>query len=172
MGCLHGAAPDAHLCYLGRRTRFPIRPPTTPDKSYHIFAKIQWEIPRPLRQEIHCQAWISPETWSLIGNRIESRQQKDQWSSWALGRSIKAGLQGGRRRQADELGSAVESLLTSDPSLILESWIRMRGWYKAAVDRPPPPDRVALDTMTAEREELYRNDPPPGEPIPVGDLPF
>ena len=26
--------------------------------------------------------------------------------------------------------------------------------------------------MTAKREELYRNVPPPGEPIPVGDLSF
>ena len=48
----------------------------------------------------------------------------------------------------------------------------MRGWYKDAVDRPPPPSRVALTTMTAKREELYRHAPPPGDPIPVGDLPF
>ena len=48
----------------------------------------------------------------------------------------------------------------------------MWGWYKAAVDRPPPSARVALANMTAEREDLYRHIPPPGEPIPVGDLPL
>ena len=48
----------------------------------------------------------------------------------------------------------------------------MRGWYKAAVDRPPHPARVSLTTITSEREELYRNAPPPGEPIPVENLPL
>ena len=48
----------------------------------------------------------------------------------------------------------------------------MQGWYKEAVDRPPPSARVALATMPAEREELYRNVPSPGEPIPVENPPF
>ena len=48
----------------------------------------------------------------------------------------------------------------------------MRVWYKDAIDCPPPPSRVALATMTAEREELYWHFPSPGEPIPVGGLPL
>ena len=48
----------------------------------------------------------------------------------------------------------------------------MWGWYKAKLDRPPPPPRVALATMKAEREELYRHVPLLGEPIHVGDLPL
>ena len=47
----------------------------------------------------------------------------------------------------------------------------MREWYKYAIDRLPPPVRVDLVTMTAEREELYRHAPSTGEPIPVGNLP-
>ena len=68
--------------------------------------------------------------------------------------------------------SAVESLLVYYTLLILEAWIWMWGCYKAAVDRPPPPSRVDLSTMTAERGEIYQNVPLPGYPIPVGDLPF
>ena len=48
----------------------------------------------------------------------------------------------------------------------------MQGWYKDAVDCLPPPARVALITMTAEREELYRHVPSLGDTTPVGDLPF
>ena len=48
----------------------------------------------------------------------------------------------------------------------------MREWYKYAIDRLPPPVRVDLVTMTAEREELYWHFPSPGEPIPVGGLPL
>ena len=80
-GCLCRATPAAHLCYLGRRTGFPIRPPATLDKVDRMFAKLQRDIPRPLWQELHRQAWISPETWSLINTRIEVHQRNYQRSS-------------------------------------------------------------------------------------------
>ena len=66
----------------------------------------------------------------------------------------------------------MESLLASNLPLIKEAWIRMRGWYKAAVNRPPPPARVDLATMTKEREELYWQVLLSGDPIPVGELPL
>ena len=61
----------------------------------------------------------------------------------------------------------MEFLLASNPPLIGEAWIRMCEWYKESVDRHSPPARVALATILAEREELYRHVPLPGEPIPV-----
>ena len=66
----------------------------------------------------------------------------------------------------------VEFVLASDLTLIREAWIRMRGWYKNSVDRHPPPSRMTLGTMTEEREELYRDVPSSGEPIPVEYPPF
>ena len=108
----------------------------------------------------------------MIDTRIEARRRKDQRSSQVLVRAIKAELQGNRRIQAAEVCSAVESLFAYDLPLIREAWIRMQGWYKDAVDHPPPLARVALATMTAEREDLYRHVPSSGEPIPVEDPPF
>ena len=137
-----------------------------------MFAELPRSIRRPPQRERHRQAWISPETWSIIGTSIAAHRQKYQRGSRAFRCVIKAGLQEDRRRQAAKAGSAVGYLLALDLPLILEAWIRMRGWYKAAVDRPPPRARVALATMTAEREELYRNVSPPGEPIHVEDLPL
>ena len=43
----------------------------------------------------------------------------------------------------------------------------MKGWYKAAAKRCPPPARATLERITAEQTELYRRVPPPGENIPV-----
>ena len=43
----------------------------------------------------------------------------------------------------------------------------MKGWYKAAANRGPPPARATLDRITAERVELYSQVPSPGENIPV-----
>ena len=152
LGCLRGATPAAHLSYLGRRTRSPIRPPTTSDRVDRMFAKFQRAILRPPWRERHCKAWMSPETFCLINTRIAARRRKDQQISQVLSHDIKAGLLEERRRQAAEAGYAVESLLASDPPIIQEAWIRIRGWYKAAVDLPPPPERVSLATMTEERE--------------------
>ena len=53
----------------------------------------------------------------------------------------------------------------------------MKGRYKAAVDRAPPPARVTLKQITAERVALYRqeqpprdNNPPPVNVFPVEEL--
>ena len=58
LGCLHGATPAAHLRYLGRRTRFSIRPPETPYKADHMFSGIWRDIPGPPLREHPRQAWI------------------------------------------------------------------------------------------------------------------
>ena len=72
-----------------------------------MFDDLQRAIPNPPWRGRHRQAWISPETWSLIGTNIEALGQRDQQSSWALARAIKTELQGDRRRQATKSESAV-----------------------------------------------------------------
>ena len=63
-------------------------------------------------------------------------------------------------------------MLGSDPPLLREAWHWIKGWYKAAVDRAPPPTRVTLERITAERVELYIYVPPPGTNIPISVQPF
>ena len=57
----------------------------------------------------------------------------------------------------------MEGLVKADPPLIQEAWYHIKGWYKAAVDRAPPPARVTLKQIPAERVALYSRVPPPGE---------
>ena len=121
LGCLCRVVPAAHSCYLGRRKRFPIRPLATPDRVDHMFAELWCAIPRPPWREHHCQAWISPEIWSLIGTSIEARRRKYQRSSRELIRAINSGIQEVRCRRSTKTGSTVDSLLVSDPPLIRES---------------------------------------------------
>ena len=137
-----------------------------------MFSKLRGAIPKPHKKEHHRQDWIYLETWSLIDTRTDVLRQGDQRNARDLTCAIKTALQGDRSRQAAEAGSEVKYLLASDPNLIHEAWIRIQGWYKDAVDQPPPLDRVALAKMMAEREELYRHVPSPGYPIPVGEPPF
>ena len=59
-----------------------------------------------------------------------------------------------------------------DPPLTQEACHRIKGWYKAAVDRAPPPDQVTLERITVERVALYSYVPSPGENIPISIRPF
>ena len=172
LGCLHRSSPAAHLCYLGKRTRFPIIPPAPPDKVDCMFAKLRGASSKIPRRERHRQSYKSPDTWSLIDTRTAARRQGDQRNARVLACAIKTVLQGDRHRRAAEAGSVVEALLASDPPLIREACIRIQRWYTGTIDRPPPRARVALATMTAERGEIYRHLPSPGEMIPVVDPTF
>ena len=61
----------------------------------------------------------------------------------------------------------MKRLLGEDPPLHKESWHRMKGWYRAAVNRMTPLARVALEQITAESVDLYCHVPPLGENIHV-----
>ena len=63
-------------------------------------------------------------------------------------------------------------MVKADPPLIQEVWYRIQGWYKAAVDRTPPPARVMLKRIMADKVALYSRVPPPGDSIPVEIEPF
>ena len=81
---------------------------------------------------------------------------------WRLGRAIRASLKGDRKRRVGAVGTDVEALLGGYPPNAKEAWRRMKGWYKAAVNRSPPPARATLERITAERVELYSYVPTPG----------
>ena len=77
-----------------------------------------------------------------------------------MGKAITASLAQDRRRRVEEAVAEVEDLMKADPPLIQEAWYRLQGWYKAAVDRAPPPARATLKRVTAERVTLYSRIPP------------
>ena len=53
-----------------------------------------------------------------------------------------------------------------------DAWQKLKGWYKAAVNRAPLPARATLERITAERVDLYIYMPSPGTNIPVSVMPF
>ena len=52
-----------------------------------------------------------------------------------------------------------------------ESWQRLKGWYKAAVDRAPPPAQATLERIMVERVDIYSYVPSPGKNIPISVQP-
>ena len=149
--------------YLGGRKRWPVRPPKEPSRTDTLFAALRRAIPKPKPWEARRNAWISAETWRLIDERVSTRQdlRYGQADRRRLGKEIKESLTQDRRRRTEEAGADVEATIKADPPLIQEAWYRLQGWYKAAVDRAPPPARATLKRVTEERAKLYSRVPPP-----------
>ena len=62
--------------------------------------------------------------------------------------------------------------MESDRPLHREFGHRIKGWYKSAVDRAPPPAWVTLERIKVERVELYNYIPPTGTNIPISVQPL
>ena len=142
LGCLHSASPKEHMRYLGGRKRPPLRPTNKPTREVKIFAYLRRAVPKARAREARRNEWISAATWRLVDERVSARRDpaKDQALIRSLGRAMKASLATDRRRHAEKAGAEVEALVGGEnPPLIQESWHRIKGWYKAAVDRAPPP---------------------------------
>ena len=123
---------------------------------------------KPQPREQHRNAWISEETWRLVDKRVTMRRKsRARTGLRKLGRAIQASMKGDRKRRVGEAGTAVESMLQEDSPNARGAWRRMKGWYRAAAKRGPPPAQAPLERITAEQTELYRRVPPPGENIPV-----
>ena len=145
-----------------------MKPPVKPTRTDELFAA-QWRaVPRAKPQEARQNAWISVDTWRPIDERVSTRQEPryGKADSRQLSKAVQVSLAKDRRRRAEEAGAEVEALVKADLPLIQEAWYRLQGWYKAAVDRAPPPARATLRRVTAERAALYSRIPPPGRQHP------
>ena len=119
----------------------PLSLPTEPTREDDAFAAQQRAVPKARTREARRNEWISTKTWRLVDERVSARRDpaRGQAIKIRLRRAIKASLEEDWRRRADEAGSDVEALVGADSPLIQEAWYMIQGWYKAAVDRAPPP---------------------------------
>ena len=109
-------------------------------------------MPKPHARDRHKNAWILEETWRLIDERVSARREAGVHTRiQRLGRAIRSSLQGDRKRRVEAAGQEVETLLVEDPPNPKEVWRRLKGWYKAVVNRAPPPARDTLERITAEQ---------------------
>ena len=168
LGYLHSASLKKHTRYLRVRKKLPLCPPTDPTREDKIFAALRRAAPKPRAQEAWKNEWISAAIWRLVNERVSARRDPAKYQTLIrrLDRAIKARMSTDRKRRTEEAGAEVETLVGADPPLIQEAWQQIKGWYKAAVDCAPPPARVTLERITAERVELYSYVPPPGRTSP------
>ena len=134
----------------------PLQPPTTPTREDGLFAALWRAVPKPKARDARKTRGSQRPCGDL--SMRESSTLRDPARAQSLirrlGRAIEAILKGYRRRRAEEAGKEVERFLGSDPPLHREAWHWMKGWYRAAVDRAPPPARVTFERITADRVDL------------------
>ena len=139
--CLPSASLKGHKRYLGGRKRWPVRPPSKPTRVDLLFAALRRDVLTAQPHKARGNAWISEETWRLVDKRVSARQDPRYGQAFKqqLRRAVKASLAADRKRRTEKAGAEVEALVKADPPLIQEVWYRIQGWYKAAIDRTPPP---------------------------------
>ena len=133
-----------------------MRPPSKPTRVDQLFAALRRAVPKAQPHEATQNTWIPEEMWRLVDERVSTRREprKGQAFKRKLGRAVKASMAADQKRRADEMGVEVEALVGADLPLIQEAWYCIQGCYKTAVDRTPPPARVTLKRITAERVAL------------------
>ena len=102
--------------------------------------------------------------WKLVYTRLEVRCDltKDRADLWCLGLYIRTILKADCKGQAEIYTTTINSLLTLDPPMLKEAWIRMKVFYKAVTDLAPLPALVTIKWITTERVALYQHVSPPG----------
>ncbi len=81
-----------------------------------------------------------------------------------ISREIKSSLAADRKQRTANAASTVESHLGN--GAVKEAWRALKGWYRAAENRPPPACPETMAKQTAKRVELYTRAPPMGTPLP------
>ncbi len=154
--------------YPKRMAEFPLKLPSGPqDKFCAMFKGLRLDVVAPPKRAQPCNSWIRAPTWALIDRRAMLRQQGklSKRMTRLLGRQISSGLKGDRQQRAANVAGNIEGLLASRETK--EAWQCLKGWYKAASDTAPTASPMSLAAQTAERVDLYRKVPPPGDPLQI-----
>jgi hypothetical protein len=111
--------------------------------------------------------WISVKTWRLISHRSMLRRTGKlcQTGGRRLWRKIWDALHRDRRAWTAQVGSMIEAKLMGGN--VQESFRHLKGWYRAASETTTRPCPQTMVKQMAERVDLYRQQDPPGEPLPI-----
>ncbi len=109
--------------------------------------------------------WISDKTWAAIDKQATLRRQGHLTTCIArwMGQEIKSFLSADCKQRAANAASTIESHLSN--GAVKEAWCALKGWYRSAADRPPPPCPETMAKQMAKQVELYAKVAPMGAPL-------
>ena len=174
LGCLRGEPAENLTDYLCKVLRSPLRHirHAHVSVSNKILTEPQTQISNPPLCERVRRDCISDEMCAAMDARVNALREAAQRNVRQSSQKICMGLSIDRKRRAEEGGRNIDFLILLCPLIFREALVRMRGWYRDTANRPPPLACVFLETLKAERVELYSHVLPPGIPIPIEVAPL
>jgi hypothetical protein len=161
-----------HRDYINNRNslpRFPLQRPLSENDVRFQNLKKHKGIPDPKTQRD--RSWISKETWELIDKRLFAvRWRHPTENIHALSKAIKKSLTTDRRRRAEKVGREIEQKYVSGN--VHGAYNLLRGWYRKLGTKPPKPTRKDINLIRSQFLNIYQEEKPPGNPIPVHITPF
>ena len=110
-------------------------------------------------------SWISTETWSLIDQRATARRVGNNESSDNLKRAVNRALKRDRKVRCATVGQKAQSFL--EDGKIRKAFGALKGWYRDAGPQPTKPSREDLNMTRSEYANLFAEELPSEDPIPV-----
>jgi hypothetical protein len=159
--------------YHRHRQCLPLQlPPKLHDKLTQTFKALKLTCVEANPQSRGGNDWISTETWRLISHRSMLRRTGKlcQTVGQRLRQEIWDVLRGDRRAPTAQVGNIIEAKLAGGN--VQESFCHLKGWYRAVSETTTQPCPQTMVKQTAEHVELYRQQDPPGDPLPININPI
>ena len=92
-----------HKRYLGRKKRWPVKPPGEPTRTDQLFAALRRAVSKAQPREARRNAWISETTWGLVDKRVSVRRDPRYRQAFTqrIGKEVKKSLAEDKKRRAD-----------------------------------------------------------------------
>jgi hypothetical protein len=161
------ASERSHRRYVGSRKAFPI-PKQKPDdmsRADAILAELSENAQQSRSHDGRQSSWISSETRKLIDQKAEARRTGNVERLRCLKREVTRNLHKDRKNRCAAVAATIQSLLHN--GRIRDAFTAVKGWYRDLGPRPPLPSRQDLQLTSAEYENLFSQEAPSEDPIPL-----
>jgi hypothetical protein len=164
---LHAGGGEEMKKYWRRYWHLPLRIPRGPRTELEgAYEELRLDVIPPPERERPANRWTLDKSWKVIDQQATLRRMGNlpPAATRRIGCEIKSSLAADCKQRAANAASTVESHLSN--GAVKEAWRALKGWYRAAEDRPPPACPETMAKQTAERVELYARAPPMGTSLP------
>lgn len=157
----------SHRRYVGSRKAFPIpkQKPEEMSKADAILAELSEHAQHSRSHDGRQSSWISSETWKLIDQKAEARRTGNAERLRCLKKEVAQSLHKDRKNQCTAVAATIQSFLHLGK--IRDAFNSLKGWYRDRGPRPPLPSREDIALTRAEYENLFSQEAPSEDPIPL-----
>ena len=161
------ASKQQHRRYAKSRSKYPIPKlkPGDMNQADKLLTELTEAVTAKKKTNGRDNSWISDRTWKLIDRRADARKSGSKALIRALSRCTQRALRDDRKARAEAAADAACALLNEGK--IREAFGAIKGWYRDVGPRPPKPSREEINFTGAEYENLFSEEEPVGDPIPI-----